>query len=229
MIRDALLIVRKDLRIELSTRVTLAQILPFGLLNLLLYGFALSPDLKVVGEQRSVLQQVAPGLFWLAVLFASVLALGRSFAIEASDGKLDALRMAGVDPAGVFVGKATAVAVQIFALEIVLGFAAWVMFGPPVGNVVLLVTTIGVATVAIAAAGTLYAAVTAGSRVRDTLAPLLILPVLTPVLLGATLATDAAFFGPSSDGTPWLLLVLVFALLFIGVGMMAFGSLLEES
>ncbi len=229
MIRDAVLIAKKDLRIEFSTRVTLAQILPFGILNLLLYGFALSPDLKVVGAERSVLEQVAPGLFWLAVLFAAIMALGRSFAIEAADGKLDALQMAGIDPAGVFLGKTAAVALQIFLLEVVLGLAAWVMFGPPLGSAMLLVTTVLITTAAIAAAGTLYAAVTAGSRVRDTLAPLLVLPVLTPVLLGATLATDAAFFGPTSDGTPWLLLIAVFTLLFVGVGMMAFGSLLEES
>ena len=229
MIRDSFLIAAKDLRIELSNRIVLAQILPLGLLNLILYGFALSPDLKVVGEERSVLEEVAPGLFWLAILFTSLLALGRSFSVEADDGKLDALRMAGLDPAGIFLGKACAVAVQVFFLELMMGFAAWVIFGPPVGNGVLLVTTVAVATAAIAAAGTLYAAVTAGSRVRDTLAPLLMLPVLTPVLLGATLATEAAFFGPSADGWPWLMLLVVFALLFVGVGMVSFGALLEES
>lgn len=229
MISDAWLIAKKDLRIEFFSRVTLAQIMPFGILNLVLYGFALSPDLKIVGDGRSVLEQVAPGLFWLAVLFSAIMALGRSFAVEATDGKLDALQMAGIDPAGVFIGKTLAVSVQIVLLELVLGLAAWLMFGPPVANAALLLTTVLITTLAIASVGTLYAAITAGTRVRDTLAPLLVLPVLTPVLLGATLASDAALFGPTSDGTPWLLLIAVFTLLFVGIGMLAFGSLLEES
>ncbi|MEO1088168.1 MAG: efflux RND transporter permease subunit, partial [Acidobacteriota bacterium] len=72
------------------------------------------------------------------------------------------------------------------------------------------------ATVAIAAAGTLYAALAAGLRVRDTLVPLLLLPVLAPVVLGATLASEAALFGPSSDGWSWCAALGAFAVLYVG-------------
>jgi heme exporter protein B len=63
--REVLLVTRKDLRIEARSRVTVQQILPFGLVVLLLFAFALDPD-------RGVLQRVAPGLFWVTVLLASL-------------------------------------------------------------------------------------------------------------------------------------------------------------
>lgn len=230
MLRDAWLMAVKDVKVELNSRVVTAQILPFGGLVLILFGLAISPDLLVVGEaRRSVLEEVAPGLFWLAVLLSALMALSRAFGLEASDGNLDALRMAGIDPAGVFLGKALAVAAQLVAIEIVLGIGAFVVFGPPIDNLAMLVTTLVLATVAITLAGTLYAALASGLRSRDTLMPLLVLPALAPVLLGATLATrDALFADPAVPGWSWTMLLAVFSLLYLGVGMLAFGPLLEE-
>src|ERR1700676_1679754 len=103
MWRDAVLVAGKDLRIEARSRVATNQVAPFAILVLVLFGFALEPD-------RGVLGQAAPGLFWIAVLFCTLLAVQRSFAVEAADSALDGLRLSGLDPAGVFLGKAAAVA-----------------------------------------------------------------------------------------------------------------------
>lgn len=229
--RDAWLMAVKDLRIELTSRVVAAQIIPFGLLFLILFGLAISPDLLVVGDaRRSVLEEVAPGLFWLAVLLSALMALTRAFGLEAEDGNLDALRLAGIDPSGVFLGKAAAVAVQLLIIEVVLGFGAIVVFGAPLDDALLMAATMVLATASVALAGTLYAGLASGQRSRDTLVPLLVLPVLAPVLLGATLATrDALFADPAVPGWSWAMLLAVFSLLYLGVGMLAFGPLLEET
>jgi len=221
----------KDLRIEFTSRVVTAQILPFGFLILIMFGLAIPPELLVVGDaRRSVLEEVAPALFWLAVLLSALMALGRAFAVEAHDGNLDALRMAGIDPAGVFLGKALAVTAELVMVEIVLGLGAFVVFDAPLANPVMLAVTIVLATAGVTLAGTLYAALAAGQRARDTLVPLLVLPVLAPVLLGATLATrDALFDEPGVAGWSWTMLLAVFALLYVGVGTLAFGPLLEET
>ncbi|MEM7275012.1 MAG: heme exporter protein CcmB [Actinomycetota bacterium] len=230
MLHDALLMAGKDLRIERGSRVVLGQILPFGALVLILFGLAISPDLTVLGtDRRSVLAQVSPGLFWMAVLFSALQALNRSFAVEAADGNLDGLKMAGLDPAGIFLGKAGTVTAQLLVLEILLGAGAFLIYGAPLDSVILLVVTVLFATTSITSAGTLYAALGSGLRVRDTLVPLLVLPVLAPVLLAATLATDAAVFGPAGDGWSWALLLAVFALLYVGIGMLAFGPIMEET
>lgn len=227
---DAWLVAMKDLRIERSSRVLTSQVLPFGLIVLILFGFAISPDRRVVeAPDRSVLEQVAPGLFWLTVLFAALLAFGRAFAIEASDGSLDALKLTGLDPAGVFLGKSLAVGVELVALEVLLGAGALLLYGAPLRHPLLLLAVMAAATASIAAAGTLYSALASGSRVRDTLVPILALPALAPVLLGATLATEAALFGPASDGWPWAGLLAAFAVVYLGAGILSFGLLLEES
>ena len=85
------------------------------------------------------------------------------------------------------------------------------------------------ATTAITAAGTLYAALGSGLRVRDTLVPLLVLPGSRPGTVGGTLSTEAAVFGESGNGWSWTLLLAVFALLYLGIGMLAFGPIMEES
>ena len=75
LLGDAWLVAMKDLRIERTSRMLTSQVLPFGLIVLILFGFGISPDRRVVEADRTVLEQVAPGLFWLAVFFASLLAL----------------------------------------------------------------------------------------------------------------------------------------------------------
>jgi heme exporter protein B len=220
--REVLLVARKDLRIETRSRVTVQQILPFGLVVLLLFAFALDPD-------RGVLQRVAPGLFWVTVLLASLLAVSRSYAIEADNGALDGLRLSGLDGPSIFLGKGLAVAVELLALEVVLAATVVVLYGVALNSLVPLVLATLAATVGVAATGTLYGVLAAGLRVRETLVPLLVLPVVAPVLLGATRAWEAAIDGIPSDAWPWVGLLGVFALLFTGVGMLAYGALLEEA
>src|SRR5882672_2151370 len=119
--REVWLVAAKDLRIEARSRVTLQQIVPFGLIVLLLFAFALDPD-------RGVLRRVAPGLFWVTVLLAALLAVSRSFAIEDEHGARDGLRLSGIDPAAVFLGKALAIAAELFVLEALLAAGMVVLF-----------------------------------------------------------------------------------------------------
>jgi heme exporter protein B len=222
LFRDAALMAGKDLRVELRSRVTTQQVAPFALLLLVLFGIALDPD-------RGILTKASSGLYWIAVLFCALLAIQRAFAIESADGGRDMLRLSGLDPAGIFLGKAIAVAAQLAALEVVLAAGVVLLYGAEVTGAALLVVTCLAATIGLAAAGTLYGVVAAGLRVRDTLLPILLLPVLTPVLIGATRAFDAALGGAPSDGWPWCGLLVAFALAYLTVGTLAFGPLLEES
>ena len=185
MFRDAALVAGKDLRIEWRSRVTMNQVAPFAILVLILFAFALDPD-------RGVLQRATAGLFWIAILFSALLAVQRAFALESADGNRDALRLSGLRPAGIFLGKAGAIALELAALEVLLGVGVVVLYNTTWSGWLLLVSTCLVATIGLAAAGTLYGVLAAGLRVRETLLPLLLLPVVAPVLLGATQAFEAA-------------------------------------
>lgn len=220
MWRDALLVAGKDLRIELRSRVALWQVVPVAVLSLVLYAFALGPV-------RATLASAAPGLFWLAVLFSTVLATQRSFAIESGEGTRDGLRASGIDPAGVFLGKAAAVAAELAVLQVVLWVAMSLLFGVQVHTVWLALVASVLATIGLAAAGTLYGALSAGLRVRETLLPLLVLPVVAPVLLAASRAWAGALHGPLSDGVSWLRVLGPFAAAYVVVGIVLYGPLLE--
>jgi heme exporter protein B len=222
LVQEAALVAGKDLRIEARSRVTLQQVLPFGLIVLLLFAFALDPD-------RGVLRRVAPGLFWVTVLLGALLAVSRAFAVESENGAIDALRLSGLDPAGVFLGKAAAIAVELAVLETVLAVGVVILFDVGVASVGPLILATLAATVGVAATGTLYGVLAAGLRVRETLVPVLLLPVVSPVLLGATRAWEAGIDGVPSDAWPWIGLLSIFAVLYVAVGMLAFGPLLEEA
>jgi heme exporter protein B len=219
---EAALVAGKDLRIEARARVVSQQILPFGLIVLLLFAFALDPD-------RGVLQRVAPGLFWVTVLLAALLGVSRSFAIEADNAARDGLRLSGLDASSVFLGKAAALAVELLVFEALLTIGVVVLFDVRLATLPALVCATIAATVGLAAAGTLYGVLAAGIRARETLVPVLLLPVVAPVLLGATRAWEASIDGVPGDAWPWVALLAIFAVLFVGIGMLAFGPLLEES
>ncbi len=198
------------------------QIAPYALVVLLLFGFAFD-------QNRSVLTTVAPGLFWVAVLLCSLLAVQRSFAIESADNARDGLRLSGLDPAGIFLGKASAIAAQLVALEVLLGAGIVVLFDTRLHDVGMLIAAAAAATIGLAAAGTVYGVMAAGLRVRETLLPLLILPVVAPVMLGATQAWQTALGLSIGSGSKWLVLLICFAAIYVTLGVLAFGALLEEA
>jgi heme exporter protein B len=208
-----------------NSRIQVKQVAPFAANGMVLFAFALDND--------GILQRVAPGLVWLATLFSMLVVIQRSFSVESADGALDALRVAGVDPVAIFLGKSLALAVQLLVLEALLIFTAVVLYAVEMtlAGFGLVVVTVVAATVGLACVGTLYGGLAAGVRGRETLLPLLLLPVVAPVLIGATRATESAFGSGGatiSEGWPWVGLLAVFAVLFVAVGSVAFGPLVDE-
>jgi heme exporter protein B len=220
--REAGLVLGKDLRIESRSRVAISQILPFGLIVILLFAFALDPD-------RGILTRAAPGLFWIAVLLASLLAIGRAFATEEQHNARDGLRLAGLDGAAIFLGKAAAIAIELLVLEVILGTGVVLLYDVNVHGVGILILAALAATIGLASTGTLYGVLAAGLRLRETLLPLLLLPVLAPVMLGATRAFEDGLEGAPGDAWPWVALLGIFAVLYTGIGVLAFGPLWEET
>ena len=222
MWRDAVLVGGKDLRVEMHSRVATMQVAPYAVVVLLLFGFAFD-------QNHSLLSQAAPGLFWVAVLLSSLLAVQRSYAIEATDGARDGLRLSGLDPAGIFLGKAAAIGIQLLALEVVLGAGVVILFGTRLHDPGLLILSALAATVGLATAGTVYGMLASGIRVRETLLPLLILPVVAPVLLAATQCWMAALGSSTTDGWKWLSLLAAFGAVYSALGVLCFSTLVEET
>ncbi len=222
MLRDAMTIAGKDLRVEARSRIALTQLAPFVVLVTVLFGFALDGDSRV-------LERAASGLYWIATLFAAVLAIGRAFAIETDDDVMDTLRLSDLEPSSIFVGKASAIAVQLAAIQVLLVVGIVVLYDARFADGAMFVCAAGAATVGVACAGTLYGVLVAGLRTRETLLPILLLPVLAPVLIAATRAFDDALGNAAVNGWSWCALLVALALFYALFGTWAFGPLMEET
>lgn len=212
----------KDLRLERRTRVASAQMLPFALLVLFLFAFALDPD-------RGMLTDATAGLFWTTVLFTAVLAIQRAYAVEMDDGVLDALRLTGLSPAAVFLGKVAALSVQLAVLEVVLGAGVVVLYDARLAGWALLSVTAVATTLGIAAAGAVYGLLAARLRQGSALLPILLLPLLAPVLIAATRGSDVALGRETGGGWSWAALLGVFAVAYLGIGAVLYGPLMDET
>lgn len=221
MFRDLIAVWRKDMAIELKTRVAVWQVLPFSVLVVVMFAFALGPN-------PASLRHAAPGLFWLGVLFSMVLLVGRSVSIESGDGVADATRLYGVDPAGQFLGKAAAVGTQLLVVEIVLVICMVAAFHLAFHAAWIAILAAALGTAGLSATGTIYGALAAGARAHETLLPMLVLPVVAPVLIAGVRAwQDAAQTGASA--APWLNLLAVFAVVYLLLGSILYGPLQETT
>ncbi len=219
----ALAIARKDALAELRGRHATVSTLFFSAVVLLLFGFALGPD-------SARLAVAAPGLLWLAVVFAGMLAVSRLHLLETDDDALEQLALYPIGRRAIFLGKALAgLAVMLVLGLLVLG-AVGILFAVDVAGAWLpLVVTVLLGAIGIAAVGTFYAGVTVRLRAREVMLPLLMLPVLAPLLLGAVKATAAALAGdPFGELGAWLQLLVAFDVIMVVAGAATYGYLLED-
>ena len=221
--RVALAIARKDALAELRGRHATVSTLFFAAVVLLLFGFALGPD-------AARLAAAAPGLLWLAVMFAGILVVNRLHLLETDDGALEQLALYPVARRAIYAGKALAGFGAMLLLGLLVLVAVGVLFAvdiaaawPP------LLATVILGALGVAAVGTFYAGVTVRLRAREVMLPLLMLPVLAPLLLGAVKATSAALAGdPFGELAAWLQLMVAFDVVMIVAGLATYGFLLDD-
>jgi heme exporter protein B len=219
VIRVAWLVAGKDLRIEARSRVLLWQVVPFGAIALLLAGLALGP--AHAGDSSA-----GPGLFYLVMLFVALLMITRSQVIEATPGTRASVATLGLDPAGVFVGKALALCVELWATGLVLLAGTVLVLHTALHGALVAVPSVLVTLAALSCAGTLYGAMTAGGDGATTLLPILCLPAFAPLLIAGERSFSAAL---GHGGLwEWWAIVLVALVAYGGLGILLYG-VLEES
>jgi heme exporter protein B len=159
--------------------------------------------------------------------------ISRSFLVDTEDGAMDAMKVAGIDMRGVYVGKSVALFAQLLVLNVVLIALSLLLYhvSLSVESAILLACVVVSATAGLAFVGVLYGALASASKGRETLLPLLVLPVVAPVVIGAARATESAYGTVGarvSEGWPWVGLLAVFAVAFAIAGLLSFPSLIEE-
>jgi heme exporter protein B len=221
LLRHAAAIAAKDVRVEIRAKHALGTLVPFAATVLVSFGFAFGPG-------RDVLVRTAPGLLWMAVLFAAVIAARRAYQTESEDGALEGLLLAPVDKAAVFLGKAAAVALQLLGLVACALLLVVVLFDLTVRGPLVLLAAFALGAVGLAAVGSLFGVVAEAARTREAIFPTLVLPLVTPVLVAGVRATDLAATGRTDEALAWLGLLVAFDVVFVSLGILVFGFLMED-
>jgi heme exporter protein B len=216
-------LVQKDAAQEFRARRAWPAMLLLGLLLVLV----LAMQIDQTADQKL---RVASGVVWLAVFFAGVLSLERSFAAEREEGCWQALMLYPVSPGVVFCAKAAINFAALALLEVVL-FPAIVVFcgAPLLDRPGPLLLAAGLANLGFASLGVVMSGLTAGISHRGSLLALLLLPLMIPVMLGAAEATRLAALGDLGEAwRRWIQLLAVFAVVYTTVGCLVFEFVIEE-
>jgi heme exporter protein B len=224
MRRTIAALLAKDLALELRTREAIPAMVLFSVTTYVVFHFGLDRD-TIDGD-------LAAGVLWVTLLFAAILGINRLFVAEHEQGGFDGFLLAPVDRTALFVAKALALFGFLCLVELVAVPAfAVLLLGPSLGQalpgllVVLLAANAGIAIV-----GTLVAALAIQTRARDLMVPLLALPMLVPVVLGASRATAPLLGQGGAAALPgdWLSLLGLYDLLFALIAYAVFDFLLED-
>jgi len=216
--RVALAVARKDLRSEWRTREVVPALAQFIILALLIGNFGFQVDSRNAAS-------IAPGILWLALVFAGLVAFGRTFAAEREQASLEAMLMTPASPVAIFAGKAVAASVLLIVCEAVMLPALSLFFGTPFSADV--VAAVLIATVGMAALGCLFAAMVARVRARELLLPLLTLPLWIPFIIAGGQAVQSAMGLPGSYSEAISLLI-DFDILFLVLTSLAARFVLDE-
>lgn len=215
------LIMAKDLRIELRAKEIIVVMAAFSALAVIIFGIAF--DLRVPRPTM-----VTPGVLWGVLLFSGVLGLNRSFSAEADHQTLTALLLAPIDRTTLYLGKALANLLFMLAMTTILLplilfifdvnlFQLWIL-------VALLLGIIGYVGV-----GTLFAALTANIRARESMLPILLLPVMAPVFMAGIKVTENVLDGRNwTNFQNWLGMLIAFDLIFLTAAFLVFDLIWED-
>jgi heme exporter protein B len=222
--RVALLVLRKDVAIEVKSREILFTTLFFAVSCVLVFAFALVRDGRVV-------EDASAGILWIAIAFAGTLALGRTFERERYGETLRALLLAPAPRAAIYVGKLLGIVLLLAIAELMLVPLVALLFGAPLfARPLLLAALLLTGTVGFAAVGTLFAAMLVRSRTRDVMLPILLYPITVPVIIAGVRGT-AALLQPAPDDAVagmWVALLLCFDVVFVTLALWTFEPLMTE-
>ena len=221
-LRKVLAIVAKDVVVELRTREMLSSMFVFSLLVILIFNFAF--DLRAENQRA-----LAPGVIWVAIAFAGMLGLSRSFIMEKDRGSMEGLLLTPVDRSAIYLGKFLGNVLFISVVEVIILPIYMVLFNLSARELPLLVGVMLLGTVGFAGVGTLFSAMAIHTRAREVLLPVLLFPVVIPVMLAAVKLTSAILDGlPLAEVQNWLSLLVAFDLIFLALAFMLFDYVMEE-
>ena len=220
--RGAGAILLKDLRIEWRTRESLASVFVLGVLLLVVFTVAHDPEPEAAPA-------LAPAVLWVAFVFTGLLGVQRGFLLERENDCMSGLLSAPVDPAAIYAGKLLANVVLLGVTQaVVVPLVGLFLHVDLWGVLPGLVAVLGLGNVGFASLATLFAAVATRTRAREVMLPLLLLPLLVPLLIGAVTATRAVLGGGLGAARDGIAVLVAFDVVFVVAGWLLFAYVVRD-
>ena len=223
-LKVALLVLRKDVSIEVKSREILFTTLFFAVSCILVFSFAFVNEGQAVGD-------VAAGILWIAIAFSGTLALGRTFERERYNETLKALLLAPAARPAIYLGKLLGVVLLLCLAELLLVPLVALLFSASLfARPLLLAGLLLTGTVGFCAVGTLFAAMLVRARTRDVLLPILLYPITVPVMIAGVRGTAALLAAPPDEPVAmmWIGLLVSFDVVFVTLALWTFEPLMTE-
>lgn len=222
LFKASLAIIYKDISLELRTREILSSMFVFALLVVVVFSFIFEP-----GEHE--LQRIAGGTYWMALIFAGLLGLGKSMQQEITGGNLAATLLAPIPRNAIFFGKAISNLLMMLIMQAIMIPLFAVLYDVNFLSNGAMIFVIFAATYGFVLPGTLFSLIASGTRTREIMLPLLLLPAVIPVMLAAIQLTNAILMGASPESyAKWLRLIVVYDIIFTTLAALLFASVVEE-
>ena len=211
----------KDILLEVRTRDIVVSVLVFAFLVIVVFNFALNTSPTVIDD-------LAPGILWVAFAFAGVLAMNRAFILEKEQGGLEGLLLTPASRDAVYLGKMLGTFTFMVIVEVALLPVFAVLFNFSAFSLGLILAIL-LATLGFATIGTLFSAIAVHTRSREIMLPVLFLPVIAPIIIAAVESSSSSIGGGSPIGMDrWLGLIAVFDAVFLVICPWVFGLVVEE-
>lgn len=221
--RLVLAVAGKDLTVELRTRERLAAMAAFVVLTAVLFNYAVD---RAVVQPRDI----AASLIWMIIVLGGLLGLGRTFELEKEDGAIEGILVAPIPRDALYLGKVLSNSVVLGLVVAITVFVIGLFFQVDfTANALWVAGVLALGTLGFVALGTLFSGITAGTRMGETLLPVLLFPLLVPLVFFGVSSTATLLEGfPPAAVYDNLRLLAAFALIALTAGMVLFRFIVEE-
>jgi heme exporter protein B len=218
--RPIVAIIHKDVAIEFRNKESISSMLWFGLLVLIIFSFSFD---------SSGAENIRPGLLWVAYSFAGILGLNRSLSMESDNDCLQGLLLAPVDRGDLYLGKVAANFVFTLVAEMmILPIFAVLQHVHFDGKLLWIAGITVLGTLGFVSIGTTLSMISAHTRMKEVILPVLQIPMTLPVILSALTATDMVLNGEMAGISFPLSLLGVFSIVYLTASYFIFEYVVEE-
>ncbi len=213
--------VRKDFLLEIRSKDVILPVFIFSLLVVVTFNFALE-------STPNTANLIVPGILWISIIFGAMVGFNRMLLAETEGGAFQGLMASPVGRDVVFFGKVLSNMMFLIVIELILVPIFIVLFNVTISPLNMLWISLP-ALLGISLCGMLFATISINMRAKEVMLPILFLPVVVPIILGAVESTHSIMNGGSLDENfRWIALMIVFDVIYAVLGPASFTMIVED-